>query len=258
MKRAFEIRDFADNMLMRSLLYSVFAVGVMTLSSFFAPVVSAQEMGGSGDQFQAAEKYFYQKQYGAAKKELLAVIQSNPNHPKAYSYLGDIALTLGDYQEALRYYEAAKKVSATPDKEYFRIGQVYIEMEQADQAIDSFGKAYTLNPSLKPALYQKGYVYLVFKRDKALTVQYWKQFLAESPNDPQYENIRKVIALLEDENFVLPPAGSDVSLEEALRLGGKTLEADGADNEDQSAGHEDEKTRTDTEGLLDSLNGDDL
>lgn len=243
----------SDNTIMR---HATFALALCLLFSLLSGAHA--QSGDSEKQFKDAEKYFFQKQYGAAKSALMQVVSANPSHPKAYSYLGDIALNVGDYREALRYYQAAERVSPEPAKECFRMGQVYIEMKQPDQAIEQFSRAYSLSPNLKAALYQNGYVYLVFKRDKYQTISYWKHFLAEAPSDPQYENIRKVIALLEDENFVLPPVGSDVSLEEALRLGGKTLQADGAEALDRSAGHEKERTRTDTEGLLDSLEDDDL
>lgn len=207
--------------------------------------------------FAKAERYFFQKKYEVARQYLIKVTQKHPDHPKAFSYLGDIALITGRHEEALQYYKIAGEVSANRDKEFFRIGQVYIKMEKADQALDSFHRAYSLNPGLKQALYQTGYVYLVFKRDKYKTIEYWKQFLKEAPNDAQYEKIKKVIALLEQDDFQLPPPGSDIPLEEALRLG-ETVEANRAKTRDQGAGHENEKTRNETEGLLDTLNGDEL
>ena len=187
----------------------------------------------------------------------LKIVQKSPDHPKAFSYLGDIALAKGRHEEALKYYKIAGEVSTTRDKEFYRMGQVYTHLKKADYALEYFHKAYSLNPQLKQALYQSGYVYLVLKRNKVKTIEYWKQFLNEAPNDAQYEKIKKAIALLEQDSFQLPPPGSDIPLEEALRLG-ETVEADRAETRDQGAGHESEKTRNQTEGLLDTLNGDEL
>jgi hypothetical protein len=99
---------------------------------------------------------------------------------------------------------------------------------------------------------------LIFKRDKEKTIEHWKHFLKETPKDVQYNQIKKAIALLEQDDFVLPDISSDVSLEEALMLGGKTLEAEIPETRDQTADHEGQKTQNSTEGLLDSVDENEL
>jgi len=216
------------------------------------------QQSGNEDDFKKAEIYFFQNKYGASKQLLLQVIKTSPSHPKAFSYLGDISLVSEQYDEALQYYQIAKDLSANPGMEFFRMGQIYIKLKKPDEAIKAFQTAVELNSSLKQSYFQVGYVWLVLKREKQHTIEYWQKYLDIAPQDPQYEDIKRAIALLSEEDFVIPDIGSDVSLEEALMLGGKTIEAERANAKDKTAGNEKEKTSNRTEGLLDKAPIDDL
>ena len=64
-----------------------------------------------------------------------------------------------------------------------------------------------------------------------------------APEDPQYEKIRRAIELLKDPNFILPSIGSDISIEEALHLGGVVLKDMERKAREKKAGHEAKKTK---------------
>ena len=200
--------------------------------------------------FKTGEQYFFQKKYEIAEQTLLKVITENTNHPKAYSYLGDINLFNKRYASAQKYYNRAKDLSPKPGYEYFRLGQISLELINSNEALDYFLSAYSNDTNFKPSLYQIGYVYLVHKRDKAKTIEYWKKFITEAPNDIQYEEVKKAIALLEDSSCVLPPEESGISMDEVLMNCGNLVTPDFAKTQDQGAGVEKEKTNNDTEGLL--------
>ena len=86
-------------------------------------------------------------------------------------------------------------------------------------------------------------------RDKEKTISSWETFIKKAPEDPQYENIRRVIELLKDPDFKIPPAGSEISIEEALHLGGATLKKMERTAKDKKAGHEDKKTKRKLEDI---------
>ncbi|MDH4200468.1 MAG: tetratricopeptide repeat protein [Spirochaetia bacterium] len=210
----------------------------------------------SNDGFKKAEQYFFQKKYEIAEEMLIQVIQKNPSHTKAYSYLGDINLFYRRYDNAIKYYNQAKTVSSKPGQEYFRLGQVYLELKKPEEALDNFLSAYSLDPSFKPSLYEAGYVYLVYKRDKLKTIEYWKKFINEAPMDAQYQQVKKAIAMLEDANCTIPPENSGISIEEVLMNCGSIITPEFGKTHDAGAGVEKEKTNNDTEGLLnDTPNG---
>ena len=201
-------------------------------------------------EYKRAEKYFFEKKFRNAKDILLKIITQKTDHTKAISLLGDIYLFQKNYREAISQYRKAIELSREPSIEYFRLGQAYLELDQDQISKGSFQKAYTQNPGLKRALFQIGYIALFFERDKKQTIQYWKQFIREAPDDPQYEKVKRAIALLEDPNFKIPPKGSDISLQEALLLGTDDLKAKSVNTKDKKAGNEKSKTSNKTKELL--------
>ena len=70
----------------------------------------------------------------------------------------------------------------------------------------------------------------------------WENYLKMTPEDYQYDNIKRAIELLKDPNFKIPSKDSDISIEEALFLGGVSLENVTRKSEDKKAGHEQKKT----------------
>jgi len=235
---------------MRNLIYYIH----IFLLAMFGAALFAQE--NADDLFKQGEQYFFQKKYDISEQTLLKVIDKNPSHPKAYSYLGDINLFNRRYANALKYYNIAKDVSARPGYEFFRMGQIYLELKNPNDGLGNFLQAYSIDPAFKPSLFQIGYVYLMYKRDKPKTIEYWKRFITEAPNDNQYEQVKKAIAMLEDGSCIIPPEESGISMEETLLNCGNIVNPEFGKTQDKAAGAEKEKTNNDTEGLLnDAPNG---
>ncbi|MDH4263251.1 MAG: tetratricopeptide repeat protein [Spirochaetia bacterium] len=228
--------------------------GVLIMVLFLSFSLFSQD--NVNDLFKLGEKYFFQKKYPIAEQTLLKVIEQNPSHPKAYSYLGDINLFNRQYNNALKYYNLAKNLSARPGYEYFRIGQIYLELKNSEEALNSFTTAYSVDPSFKPSLYQIGYIYLIYKRNKSKTIEYWKKFINEAPDDVQYEQVKKAITMLEDSSCEIPGENSGISMEEVLMNCGAIVKPEFAETHDKGAGSENQKVNNDTEELLnDAPNG---
>ena len=216
----------------------------------FSLVLAGKLLGAEeDDEYKKAERYFFEKKFGIAKSLLRKLVTQKKYHMKAISLLGDIYLFQKNYKEAIAQYQKAIQLSTEPSLEYFRLGQAYLELDQDQLAKSSFQKAYAQNPNLKRTLFQIGYIALFFERDKKQTIQYWKQFTQEAPDDPQHEKIRKAIALLEDPKFKIPAKDSTLSLQEALFLG-DNLKAKSTKTEDEKAGNEKSKTSHKIKGLL--------
>lgn len=201
------------------------------------------------DMFRKATSYFFQKKFDMAESLLQQVIDREPENAIAYSYLGDIFLIKQRYDGALDLYR--KSIDLNPDagENYFRLGQIYYYKKDGDQAISYFNKALQTDTQLKFAYYHLGLTCLMLKRDKAATIQNWETYIGLAPDDPQYDRIKRAIELLKDPNFVLPPPGSDISIEEALLLGGMTIDKTIHQSTDQEAGHESKKTKRKLEDI---------
>ncbi len=204
---------------------------------------SSENKKKKDDTFKKAVRYFYQKKIEMAELLLQEELKKNPENELAYSYLGDIFFNKKRYDGALKLYKKALDINPDNAEDYFRVGQVFYYKKDGKQAIKNFEKSYQLNPKLKFAYYHIGLSYLMLLRDKENTIQSWENFIDIAPEDPQHEKIRRAVELLRDPNFVIPPIASDVSIEEALHLGGLVLKDAERKAKEKKAGHEKKKTK---------------
>ena len=222
-------------------------------AAFFLCAVPLSAQNGSDqakeDGFKKASKYFFQRKYDMAELLLQEELKRNPENGLAYSYLGDIFLQKKQYDAALALYQKAVELKKDTSEDYFRMGQIYYYKQLPDLAIQNFKKAVEQNPKLTFAHYQIGLVHLMLRREKRDVIASWETYLRLAPEDPQYEKIRRAIEILRNPNFDLPPAGSDVSIEEALHLGGAVLQKTEVKAEDKTAGDEKMKTVNKTEDI---------
>jgi tetratricopeptide (TPR) repeat protein len=213
------------------------------------PVRSSAQTKNDKDKFDRAAWYFFQKKFSMAESLLLQVIESDPDNPLAYSYLGDIYFIKKRYDEALDLYRKSIDLNPEAGENYFRIGQIYYYKKDGSKAVDYFKKAIKKDERLTFAYYHIGLTYLMLLRDKENTIQNWEEYLKIARNDPQYDKIKRAIELLKDPRFVIPPPGSDTTIEEALLLGGLTIEKAVRKTKDQEAGHESKKTKQKLEDI---------
>ncbi len=113
-------------------------------------------------------KYFKLEDYPKADKIMQELLVQSPNN-KNYLYKAGIAkLRLGEYEKALKYFEASKKLATEKDKMllyYLTLneGQANQKLGNANTAIALYKKAYTYNnsPVLLPVLarlyFENGY-----------------------------------------------------------------------------------------------------
>ena len=193
--------------------------------------------------FKRAISYFYQKKFEMAEILFQEELKKNPDNGLAHSYLGDIFIKKKRYDGALQLYKKSLNINPGNAKDYFRIGQIYYYKKRGDLAIENFEKSFELDPSLKFAHYHIGLSYLILLRDKENTIRSWETFINIAPEDPQYSKIRRAIELLRDPSFIIPSLGSDISIEEALHLGGKALQDTKHKALEKKAGHEKKKTK---------------
>ncbi|TAL39070.1 MAG: tetratricopeptide repeat protein [Spirochaetes bacterium] len=193
--------------------------------------------------FKKAVAYYYQQKFEMAELMLQEELKTNPENALAYSYLGDIFLLKKRYDGAMDLYRKAVDLNPSSAEDHFRIGQIYYYKKDGKTAIEEFRRAFEINENIKYAYYHMGLSYLMLMRDKKQTIECWETYLRIAPEDPQHEKIRRVIELLKDPNFTIPPVGSEISIEEALHLGGAVLKETAHQTEDKKAGHEKKKTK---------------
>ena len=215
---------------------------------FHASAAGADD-GTQDDMMSKATSYYFKKQFDMAENLLRQAVTQNPENAKAHAYLADILLIKKRYDEALSHYRASLELDPQSGENYFRIGQVYYYKQNGPEAVENFKKAIEIDPQLRFAYYHIGLTYLMIMRDKQHTIENWEKYLAIAPDDPQNPKIRRAIELLKDPNFALPPPDSDITIEEALLLGGMSIDTTIHQSTDMEAGHEKKKTKRELEDL---------
>lgn len=218
-------------------LFTLYLILLLQSSASFSKELSENEK-----LFQKARNYFFTQKFAMAEVYFREVIKSDPENALAYSYLGDILLNKNSHDQALGLYKKALDIKPDIAENYFRIGQIYYYKKMGGPAIQNFERSVKIDSSIKFAYYHIGLTYLMLERDKENTIKNWEKYLSIAPEDYQYDKIQRVIDLLRDPNFKLPSKDSEISIEEALRLGGATLEVVNRESVDKKAGHESKKT----------------
>jgi len=216
---------------------------------FLFQSVSFPQVKKEEDIFSRATRYFFQKKFEMAEVLFQEVIKKEPENALAYSYLGDIFLKKQQYDGALNLYLKAIDINPDIAENYFRLGQIFYFKKNAELSIENFNKTLAKDKKLKISYYHLGLTYLMLLRDKEKTIENWETYIKLVPEDPQYDSIKRVIELLKDPNFKLPSADSKISIEEALLLGGETLETQDRNTENKKADHESKKSKKTIEDI---------
>jgi Tfp pilus assembly protein PilF len=84
-----------------------------------------------------------------AKNHCLRAIQKDPDYGPPYNDLGNYLLQEGHSEEALKWFELAKKCSHYQNREYpyINAGRVYLSKREFQKAFDEFSKALSLAPN---------------------------------------------------------------------------------------------------------------
>jgi len=228
---------------MKKIPYIALFILLLSQSLIFAQVKKEEDI------FTRATKYFFQKKFEMAEVLFQEVIKKEPENALAYSYLGDIYLKKQQYDGALNLYLKAIDIKPDIAENYFRLGQIYYFKKNANLAIENFNTTLAKDDKLKVTFYHIGLTYLMLMRDKEKTIEYWETYIKLVPEDPQYDSIKRVIELLKDPKFKLPSADSKISIEEALLLGGATLDTQDRTSENKKAGHESKKSKDTIEDI---------
>jgi len=129
-------------------------------------------------------------QYAAAVRGFLHAIELDPGYMKAHDNLGLCYEALGQYEDAIRSYEAAIRLNREQRSQSpwppLNLGLLYLRRDQLDEAEALFREALTADPRFAQGRYQLGVV-LEKKGRPADAVQELEQAAALDPTYPEPE-----------------------------------------------------------------------
>jgi len=144
------------------------------------------------------EDHFFARRFGAALQWFRRAIEINPDNALAHAYTGDILLSLGEPDQALKHFRVAAELKSDPAPEYFRIGQIYYLKNEREQSEHFFKRALKSDPALVEAHFYLGLLSYRMGRNREETLGHLKAFRAARPDFADKEALNRAIALLED------------------------------------------------------------
>ncbi len=115
---------------------------------------------------------------------------------RALSGLAEVALKKGDLKTAQGYFTQALDISPEDEIAAYNVGEVFFSNQQIDDAIRYFELAIKIKSDWPKPYSKLGYVYLN-KGDMNSALDYFRKFIQMAPNDPEAEQVKKVIELLQ-------------------------------------------------------------
>jgi tetratricopeptide (TPR) repeat protein len=97
-------------------------------------------------------------------------VNKNPNRAEAWIQVGYCKVKQGKNNDAIKAYQKAIKIRPTSVEAYNKLGDAYYYAGRFDEAIEAYQKAARLSPRLPEAYYNLGMTYLELRdRDNAIT-----------------------------------------------------------------------------------------
>jgi tetratricopeptide (TPR) repeat protein len=109
-----------------------------------------------------------------AKEVFLMLLESNPHHPGALHYLGNIAYEEGQYEEARAYLEKATADACTKGNTFFLLGLTLRSLGHNDEALQAFRRGHALDPEDEWILLELADV-LILTQEKEEACQLYRQ-----------------------------------------------------------------------------------
>lgn len=154
-------------------------------------------------------------------KKAIPVLESelrgaNPS-PDLYNYLGIAYSQTGDFEKAVEVYNRGISVVGTNKKVlYYNQGNAYYKLQNYVKAADCYSMTIVADPNFSEPYLNRANAYLKLNKLDECIGDYEK-YLELSPNDPQEQQIRELLALLrKEQEFQI--AENKRKEEEALRL----------------------------------------
>ncbi|MCF8365388.1 MAG: tetratricopeptide repeat protein [Bacteroidales bacterium] len=116
-----------------------------------------------------------------AIKNLQVAIDQNSEYFEAQLQLG-IVLAAQKKPIAINYLQNAINILPQTIEPYYQLGLFFQENGKTESAIQTYSSILDINPDFVPALYNLGYINLVFEHDFVKAIDYFSQVIQIAPN----------------------------------------------------------------------------
>jgi tetratricopeptide (TPR) repeat protein len=115
---------------------------------------------------------------------------------KAYSGLGEVALSRGNLETGQKYFSQALDISPKDEVAAYNVGEIFFSNQKIDEAIRYFELAVQIKPDWSKPYLRLGYVYLN-KGDMTKALESFNKFVQLDPENPEVSQVKNIIATIE-------------------------------------------------------------
>ena len=157
---------------------------------------------------------------------LKRVVDLDPDHDRAYFYLGSMARDLGDTELAITSFKALTRIIPYDDRYYRELAELYVSQNRLEDALQSYERVVTIRPEQQSARNRLGQLYLQ-TGDHSAAIQTFRSVLSplRTGNPAEFED------------RLSAPAGQPVSNAEIDAHEGISLAYQAQDDFEQSEFH---------------------
>jgi tetratricopeptide (TPR) repeat protein len=127
---------------------------------------------------------------------LASIAEKEPTNPKPRIDLGNLYFDAERYDDAIKWYEQAVKLSPKDENLSTDLGVCYYYTNQPDKALARFDESLKINPKHVKTLLNVGIVRAFGKQDLAGATKAWEQVLAIDPNGSEGQAAKRALETL--------------------------------------------------------------
>lgn len=140
--------------------------------------------------------YYQKKEYGLAVQELRKALNGNSNF-EIHVLLGQAYREMKAYDLAVEAFKKALEIKPEFAAGHYLLAKTYHKLKKYDLAISEYEEAVKLKPDNADACRNLGVIYLYIFKDEPAALFYLKKSLAANPEQPQANEIKRVVRQLE-------------------------------------------------------------
>jgi tetratricopeptide (TPR) repeat protein len=162
-----------------------------------APPVAQQQQAPAGGQSGGSSGTRAAILDEAQVNALKSVASREPSNATPRVQLGNMYFDAERYDEAIKWYEDAVKLSPRDANLSTDLGVSYYYLNQPDRALEQFSRSLTIDPKHAKTLLNLGIVKAFGKQDLQGAAEAWQQVIALAPNSPEAQAARRALDSLQ-------------------------------------------------------------
>ncbi len=170
--------------------------------------------------YSSSHKFFQDKEYDSAIRDLTEIIRLSPNEKAAHLYMALCYSDQGQYNSAIKCFNSALQIDSGYEAALSGRGFAYYDLEQYDLATKDFTSAIRVKPSKASNYSIRGNIYSIQKKYELAI----KDFTKAVELDPDNEDYKNSLANAQNKSTNSNVSNNEAEVVEAKKISLNTFE----------------------------------